>query len=129
MIRVLMPRIYTSKHDGFVKNFVENGEPTILNRPFDSFARTAEDFIVPSKISTKLSPNILNGLQIVSMFTPIKDTIQMVCLCNEKGTITDVSESNSLTIPSSTAPFLVSLICDFFQASFSCEQSSLKSLT
>jgi hypothetical protein len=93
MIRVLMPRIYTSRHDGFVKNFVETGEPTILNRPFDSFARTSEDFIVPSKISTKLSPNILNGLQIVSMFTPIKDTIEMVCLCNEKGTIMDVSES------------------------------------
>lgn len=89
-----MPRIYKSKHDLFVKNFVENGEPSILNRPFDSFVRTANDFIVPTKISTKLSPNILNGLQVVSMFTPIHDTIRMVCLCNERGTITDVSESN-----------------------------------
>lgn len=94
-LNILMPRIYASKHDAFVRNFIENGEPTILNRPFDTFGRTSEDFIFPTKISVKLSPNILKGLQMVSMFTVIKDELDCVCLCNMRNTISDVSESNS----------------------------------
>jgi hypothetical protein len=92
-LNVLMPKIYAAKHDSLVRNFVETGEPTILNKSYDSFGKTSEDFIFQTKISIKLSPNILDGLQVVAMFTVIKDEIDAFCLCSVRNTISDISES------------------------------------
>ena len=90
-----MPSIYVSTHKKFFKDFIEYGESHVINQLFDTFAKKEDEKGVSSsfacKIVTKLSPSVNERLQAISMIIPNSQE-RIFCLCNEMGTMTDISK-------------------------------------